>query len=391
MASWTDSKEIKRILLQKWEKGYILKNAFCKDNFFPFSQRLKYPDQKEANQRLSDVIEWRKKLICNSKSECGFGYEVIEKEFHYAVLGKNSLPTHIRVDTLQDAIKLIGKQKELELFHQNSQLLIARHDVLREWIAKNPFKVVAIGSDCEVILKVIEWFVSHKERALYLRQLDIDGVDTKFTENNQVVLNELLMEILEPNAYKAEENRFELRYGLMTKPDLVRFRILDQSYVSLGITDISLSLSELKQIELPFKRIFIVENEINFLCFPQVADSCIFFGRGYGVDFLGALPSLKEKEAFYWGDIDTHGFNILSRARSFLPQIQSFFMTEEILLEYRNYWVNEKKQFLAPINHLTQEEYALACKLQTNQWGSGVRLEQERIRFSYVMRFVTSL
>jgi len=39
---------------------------------------------------------------------------------------------------------------------------------------------------------------------------------------------------------------------------------------------------------------------------------------GYAVDVLGQLPWLQEAQCIYWGDIDTHGFAILNRARTYI-------------------------------------------------------------------------
>ena len=93
---------------------------------------------------------------------------------------------------------------------------------------------------------------------------------------------------------------------------------------------------------------------------------------------------LKNKEVYYWGDIDTHGFNILSIARGFLPDIKSFLMTEQILMAHKTLWVKEDRPFLSEIKNLNDQEQNLLYKLQNDYFGSKVRLEQERIRFKYL-------
>lgn len=78
----------------------------------------------------------------------------------------------------------------------------------------------------------------------------------------------------------------------------------------------------------------------------------------------------------------------MNQARSFLPQIQSVMMDEVTLLAHRNLWCVEEKPFLGQLSRLTDDEYQLFCKLQGNVWGKGVRLEQERISFSFVQQTV---
>lgn len=391
MPNWSTPLSIKQILNQKWEKGYILKYALVKDDFFPFSLKLNYPSSAEVNMFFSDIIDWRKSLKKHNKECIGYGYEVIEKEFSNRISGKNVMPTHIVIPTLNDAIKLLKKQVELNLFLDNANKLLNKWDVLNDWITKNPFKVLYIKNDCDCIINVLEWFVTNQERNLYLRQLDIKDVDTKFIENNKGILTELLDIILPESKINKDSRTFEERYYLIRKPELIRFRILDKKYSQNGLTDITVPLSEFVKWESPITRFFFTENEINFLTFPQTSNACVIFGRGYGVDLFKHIPWLKNMEIYYWGDIDTHGFNILSLARSFLPQIHSFLMTEEILLAHRELWVDETKQHLSRIDKLSDDEFALACKLQSNYWRHGVRLEQERIRFSFVERFICSL
>jgi hypothetical protein len=106
----------------------------------------------------------------------------------------------------------------------------------------------------------------------------------------------------------------------------------------------------------------------------------VFMGLGYKVDILARLPWLNGVNCFYWGDMDTHGFAILNRARAHLPNLKSILMDGETLLCYRDLWVEEKGQHPAvELPHLTDEEQAIYQGLKKQRWGVNVRLEQERI------------
>lgn len=107
--------------------------------------------------------------------------------------------------------------------------------------------------------------------------------------------------------------------------------------------------------------------------------SLVIFGLGYGVDVLRAVTWLREKEIYYWGDLDTHGFAMLDQVRSFLPQTYSMLMEESTLLKHRDLWSVEDKPFLGQLTRLTPDEHRLLHSLQSNTWGKGVRLEQERV------------
>lgn len=390
MPEWSDSSAIKQAVAQKWESGRILRNALEDDGLFPLRIKLKSPTSEEMSIYFSEMLDWKAQLERCDKRARGYGYILEEKEVHHRLSGKNRVPAYAIIPTLADAVRLLEQQPALRLFERNAGALLQKWDCLSGWVLKKPFQVVKIGENSHAILQVLRWFAQHERRDIYLRQLDIEGVDTKFIEAHKGLFMQLLDIVLPPNQINSNTNIFEKRYGLKTKPNLIRFRILDESLAPYGCTDISLPMGQFRQLQMPFKRVFIVENEINFLSFPSAPSACAIFGGGYRADSFKDMPWLCDKEIYYWGDIDTHGLNILSMVRSFLPQTQSFLMSEEILLAHRSLWSKEDAPFKAEIIHLTPQELALARRLQANRWGEGVRLEQERIRFSEVENFVAT-
>jgi len=100
---------------------------------------------------------------------------------------------------------------------------------------------------------------------------------------------------------------------------------------------------------------------------------------------------LVNKEVYYWGDIDTHGFAILDKVRGFIPKAKSILMTEDVLLSNRNLWVVEEKPFLGELSRLTDEEETLFHALRDNNWGEKIRLEQERISYGRVRQEVETI
>ncbi|MGB6729353.1 MAG: DUF2220 domain-containing protein, partial [Terracidiphilus sp.] len=134
------------------------------------------------------------------------------------------------------------------------------------------------------------------------------------------------------------------------------------------------------------KRVFVTENEINGLVFPNVPASLVIFGLGYGLERLGEVGWLRQRALHYWGDIDTYGFHILDRLRSIFPDAQSFLMDRETLLEHVALWVRESTPYDGELRRLTTAESALYEDLRQNRLGDRVRLEQERIPFGRIER-----
>lgn len=97
-------------------------------------------------------------------------------------------------------------------------------------------------------------------------------------------------------------------------------------------------------------------------------------------DVLARLPWVMRASCTYWGDLDTHGFAILSRARSYLRKLKSLLMDETTLLSHRDLWGQEDNQHpSAELPLLTAAEQWVYQGLKQQRWGTNVRLEQERI------------
>ncbi len=392
LSNWSKSSYITDSLRKKWTKGDILREFIVVTDLFPLKINLKTPTNEELSLKYSEVLKWIKELKEHEKSEVGYGYDIVEKEVNYRNIGRNSLPNHVIIETLDDAIRLLREGTAVKVFCRNSKILLDQWVCLKDWVLKYPHKVVdKIGNDCDKIISVLKWFEENPEHYIYLREIGIKGIDTKFIEKNKSILEELLLLILPEEQINLESRTFEEKFNLRQKPVPIRFRVLDSNIVQSSFSDMSVPVQEFLKWNPNFENVFVTENEINFLSFPSVKNSCVIFGKGYGVDIFKNVEWLKDKNVYYWGDIDTHGFNILSIARGFLPNLKSFLMTEDVLIEHNEFWVKEDKQYLAKIENLTIEEHQVVTRLQDDFYGVDVRLEQERIDFKYVEEFISGL
>jgi hypothetical protein len=175
---------------------------------------------------------------------------------------------------------------------------------------------------------------------------------------------------------------------LRCEEPLIRFRWLDRSSMLDGrIADATVPLSEFIAYAPSCKRVIVTENKVNFLTLPECADSLAIFGGGYAIDRLGSVPWLSDKPLYYWGDIDTHGFAILSRLRGYCAHARSFLMDRETLLRHRELWNEEpqERRCLHDLEMLDDEERVLYDDLRSDRLGERVRLEQERVGYARVV------
>jgi hypothetical protein len=183
-----------------------------------------------------------------------------------------------------------------------------------------------------------------------------------------------------------DARRFEERYGLLGKPPLIRFRMLDENHYIGGLSDLTVPVTQFAALRTGVERVFVTENEINALAFPPIRSGMVVLGGGYGIERLTGIGWLHDRDVAYWGDIDTHGFAILDRLRAALPAARSVMMDASTFQAHRHLWGNEDadKRFIGELTRLTAGERELFLALRDNVIGERLRLEQERIAYAWV-------
>lgn len=391
--SWTGPEQIVEALRRRWRRGEFLAARVGDDSPFPLELRLKRPSAREVAEDFGAVMSWVDALREGSRDARGRGYGLLWQRMGNRVQGANELPVAARIESEDDAFFLLRAEAAVRRFDAIARETLTRHPTLGPWLAKRSLLALEHAEDWPRILDVVDHFLRHPRPGVYLRQLDIPGVDTKFIESRRRLIGELLDVVLPAHAVDASATgaaRFSQRYGLRTEPALIRFRLLDPAMDLHGLTDLSVPAEEFARLELPVRRVFITENRINGLAMPACADSLVVFGLGYGLDRLAEIPWLAACDLWYWGDIDTHGFGMLDRLRGMLPRVRSLLMDRATLLAHSHLWVEEPAahRYQSDPRRLTDEEYALFDDLRHDRLGQRVRLEQERIGYGFVERSV---
>ncbi len=236
----------------------------------------------------------------------------------------------------------------------------------RLWVSAAPHQIVI--RSCHLAMQLEPGLAQGRP----LRSVSIEGYDTKFLENHQGLLIQLLnirfagvLEVhdLEKFLDAAESGG----HWLLVKP---------LSHGLLPFQQLRIRASELMTTQLPGKTLIVVENEKCAYQLPKLVDTIAILGAGLNLSWL-KNSTFKFKRIIYWGDIDSWGLKMLSMARCYQPNLQPLLMELEVFNKYQRFTVAEPSHAgkTSPTG-LTKTEADLYQTLLASRCG---RLEQELI------------
>jgi hypothetical protein len=376
--------EIKKIALKWWEP--LLRSAMTGDPFFPTTiDRIGKVQSVHITQRFDELQKEIETLYRHSKNQTGIGYRVQTAEYNFRRTGNHELPDNIVFETIDDYLSVTGRKKEWRTFLQNHELIIAAISQLNSWALQHALWLTNEKINWNDILKVCLYFIDTPKPDLYIRQLPI-AIHTKFIEENATLIQSLLDFLIPDHIRNSSQKRFAERYFLRYDEPLIRLRLLDNPLNCLGgFSDLSIPLSDFEKLDIPVKNVLVTENKMNFLTLPPIASTiAVWSGGGFNVSYLKKTDWLSEKNIFYWGDIDEHGFQILHQLRSYHPQTQSVLMDNKTFEEFAVFTVAGERN-KADLILLTDDENQLYQKLKLAERN---RLEQEKIPQVYVDEYL---
>src|SRR5208337_2336378 len=158
--------------------------------------------RKPTSAELSDQFDKVRTWIADLRQ--GTHYRVTLRELRHHIIGSNVIPEEIWIDTLENALALIGKGRDAGLFNRLVVLTRERLPSLLPWLSRRPLKALELAADWPLVLDIIGWMQAHPRPGIYLRQIELQGIHTKFLETHRAVLMELLDLALPPEAVDSE-------------------------------------------------------------------------------------------------------------------------------------------------------------------------------------------
>lgn len=377
--------DIRELLKRRFQNKH--KEWLRAEAVWPLEINLGIPKEQDALRQPDNVRSW----ISVWRNWNGNG-SLVWSERRWRSLGTQNVPQKLILKNPDDVVLWIGEAARWLRAVDRFKSLIQHWPALSDTLPRY-FNVLADYNDSDFLrlCDMLSWICANPNSNLYIRQIPVAGIDSKWLESRKNLICELVTAIQSDSSEKlstspeGEVSRardFYKRCGLKPQPQLIRMRILDSCLRKQfsGLCDISAPLEEVVDLGIMPTHVFIVENIQTGLAFKDLANSIVIMGLGYSVDVLAQIPWIRNARCIYWGDVDTHGFAILNRGRTHLPNVESVLMDKSTLLNHRTFWVEETTQHASTeLPLLTDAEQKLFMSLKNNVWGQKLRLEQERI------------
>ncbi|MCY0905846.1 Wadjet anti-phage system protein JetD domain-containing protein [Arthrobacter sp. H14-L1] len=421
--SWTTLATLRGLSKGLWDRGQLLRELVEPTEAYPRRRALKRPTAAELRSDYPAARAWAAELFAAAGK---FSLETTEAG--RTTIGSNTLPSAAVFGTAEDEIAFAGRTQDAARFRKLAAELLELDAALGSWVAKRPLQLLELDGAALTAARAARWLRDNPAPGIYIRQLSLPGVHTKFIETHRRIIDEMTAalrsldaaeddagttlreDVAGDNAIDDDPNgaalsggpaghallsdpaartpaaRFAARHGFAHPPEQVRFRILDPGLPALGSArDITVTAEAFASLHLPVRTIIATENLVNFLALPERPDTVALFGRGYGFSALREAHWLRHCEILYWGDLDTHGFRILDQLRAVHPHVVSLLMDQETLLAHRDAWGHEPSPSRAALTRLTEAESAVYKELGSDAYGRAVRLEQELIRWDWAL------
>ncbi|RST49413.1 DUF3322 domain-containing protein [Variovorax sp. MHTC-1] len=363
----------------------------------PWPVRMPLGSLKERDvlESMDAVAQWVREWG-QAQATLPSGITLVWETRQWVRLGEQRIPARMVIDSPAALAEWVNRGVQWSQACFRRDMLFRRFANLRRSPVCRRHLAVFVDwtdDDVERLHALLGWFEANPRSGLYLRQLPVPGIDTKWVEPRKAVVRDFLLATKGHSLTSVSQDFHEV-CGLRKPSAKLRLRILcpELRATLAGLCDIEAPVEEVARMSLPARSVIIVENLETGLALPDFEGTVAFMRLGHAVSELARIPWLVPDHLggtvdegalprlIYWGDLDTHGFAILSRARGIFSRLQSILMDKATFSGGQALWVNELKPNRAEeLRHLTRSEMDVYAGLREHRWGTNLRLEQERL------------
>ena len=145
-------------------------------SFVSATTDIEVPSSTDLTNRFDAVRAWITGL------QQGVGLRIVMRDVNHRVIGNNAVPREIWIDSLQEAFQLIGKGGDAQRFANLVDLTRDRFPQLLPLLERRPLEICELAKEWPVLLDIVAWMQQNPRPGIYLRQIDVPGVHTKYIE-----------------------------------------------------------------------------------------------------------------------------------------------------------------------------------------------------------------
>ncbi|MBL8369011.1 MAG: hypothetical protein JNM54_14030, partial [Candidatus Accumulibacter sp.] len=144
--SWTRPAGLRAQVQKLWDRGEVLASLVSGESPFPRRLVLKGPTSAEMAERFDAVRAWVAEL--RAMPNC----RIEMREFRHRVFGANAVPHEAWIDSLDDALALLGKRRDVARFNALLELTRQRQPQLLAWLSKRPLRALELAGEWSRLL-----------------------------------------------------------------------------------------------------------------------------------------------------------------------------------------------------------------------------------------------
>lgn len=251
----------------------------------------------------------------------------------------------------------------------------------------------------------VAWLQAHPTSGMLVRQLPIEGINTKWLVRHATLVLALLgdaeagqaFDDVEPDRAEPDDpspdpdspssSRMRLldRLGLRVPPELIQVAVLDPALRAGlgGMRHFAASVEDLNRWAEAPRTVVILENkETGYAFTDDTPGTVVLHGQGFSVLSYARIKWVRTaRTVVYWGDIDAPGLQFANDLRGLGVAARTVLMDTETLDRFRHLAVDGAGPQRAALPHLTDPEADLYQQLCAHASANpaGLLLEQERI------------
>jgi len=253
------------------------------------------------------------------------------------------------------------------------------------------------ADDYACLHRAVTWLTVNPSSGLFLRQLPIEGVHTKWLAAYSTLVLALLGDDVAEQSPDARERSLHERLGLRTIPELVQVTLLDPALRAqfAGMRTFAATIDDLNRWREQPSQVLILNNrETAFAITNNHKRTAVLYGHDFHAGPYARINWVWTAERIvYWGDIDTASLQFVSDLRALGIPVRTVLTDTGTLHRYRRLAVEGElpRRNTAP-PHITDAERELYERLAaySAEHGTGLLLEQERLPWQEVYPTLTS-